>query len=93
MLKPSSTKITDFETTFDAAPVFTPEGEIIWADVRIDYILSQLTPRVTIRVPVPWNPNETLDQRRAKALRYAREADRSCLPRSRRGLAGTRDGR
>ena len=72
-LKPSTAKITEFETTFDAAPVAGPEGEVIWADVRIDYLLSGLIPRVTIRVPVPWNPNDTVDQRRSKALRCARE--------------------
>ncbi|MBA2587942.1 MAG: hypothetical protein H0U98_04880, partial [Alphaproteobacteria bacterium] len=37
--KPSTAKITDFETSFDAVPVASAEGEVIWADVRIDYIL------------------------------------------------------
>lgn len=77
--KPSTAKITDFETTFDVAPVSGPDGEVIWADVRIDYILSGLFPRVTIRVPVPWSPHETIDQRRSKALRCARELiDHAC---------------
>lgn len=77
--KPSNAKITDFETTFDATPVPGPDGEVIWADVRIDYILSGLFPRVTIRVPVPWSPYETIDQRRSKALRCARELiDHAC---------------
>lgn len=78
-LKPSTAKITEFETTFDANPVTGPDGDVIWADVRIDYILSGLFPRVTIRVPVPWNANETIDQRRAKALRCARDLiDHAC---------------
>src|SRR6201996_9115504 len=78
-LKPSTAKITEFETTFDAAPVAGPEGEVIWADVRIDYLLSGLFPRVTIRGPIPWSPNDTVDQRRSKALRCARELiDHAC---------------
>src|ERR1700712_1559032 len=51
IFKMSSVKITDFETSFDVNPVATPKGEVIWADVRIDYILASLVPRVTIRVP------------------------------------------
>lgn len=78
-LEPSTAKITDFETTFDAAPVAGPKGEIVWADVAIDYVLSGLFPRVIIRVPVPWRPNDTVDQRRSMALRCARELiDHAC---------------
>jgi hypothetical protein len=44
-LKPSLAKITDFETSFDAVPVASVEGEVIWADVRIDYLLSGLPRR------------------------------------------------
>lgn len=77
--KPSAAKITDFETTFDVAPVTGLDGEVLWADVRIDYILSGFFPRVTIRVPIPWLPYETTDQRRSKALRCARELiDHAC---------------
>lgn len=72
-LKPSTAKITDFETSFDAVPVPSPEGDVIWSDVRIDYILSGLTPSVTIRVPVPWNERETPDERKTNALRCARQ--------------------
>lgn len=78
-LKPSTAKITDFETSFDAVPVASAEGEVIWADVRIDYILLGLTPMVTIRVPVPWNAGETADERKSKALRCARQLiDHAC---------------
>ena len=78
-LVPSSAKIVDFETTFDVTPCATPVGDVIWADVRIDYELAGLTPRVTIRIPLPWNPNERPDERRARALRYARELiDHAC---------------
>src|ERR1700761_6493909 len=78
-LKPSTAKITDFETSFDAVPVASPDGEVIWADVRIDYILSELTPTVTIRVPVPWNERDTTEERKSKALRCARQLiDHAC---------------
>ena len=78
-LKPSTAKITDFETSFDAVPVASAEGEVIWADVRIDYILSGLAPTVTIRVPVPWNERDTPEDRKSKALRCARQLiDHAC---------------
>src|SRR5665213_2610118 len=78
-LKPSTAQITDFETSFDAVPVTSAEGEVIWADVRIDYILSGLTPTVTIRVPVPWNARDTPEERKSKALRCARQLiDHAC---------------
>lgn len=78
-LKPSTAKITDFETSFDAVPVASAEGDVIWADVRIDYILSDLTPTVTIRVPIPWNESETPEERKSKALRCARQLiDHAC---------------
>ena len=78
-LKPSTAKITDFETSFDAVPVASAEGDVIWADVRIDYILSGLTPTVTIRVPVPWNERDTPEERKSKALRCARRLiDHAC---------------
>lgn len=78
-LKPSTAKITDFETSFDAVPVASAEGDVIWADVRIDYILSGLTPTVTIRVPVPWNEGDTPEERKSKALRCARQLiDHAC---------------
>jgi hypothetical protein len=78
-LKPSTAKITDFETSFDAVPVASAEGDIIWADVRIDYILSGLAPTVTIRVPVPWNERDTPEERKSKALRCARQLiDHAC---------------
>jgi hypothetical protein len=79
MAKLAAAKITDFETSFDAVPVSTPDGEVIWADVRIDYILSGLTPCVTIRVPVPWSEQDGVDERKSKALRCARQLiDHAC---------------
>jgi hypothetical protein len=78
-LKPASAKITDFETSFDAVPVASADGEIVWADVRIAYILSGLAPSVTIRVPVPWDERDTPEARKAKALRCARQLiDHAC---------------
>jgi len=71
--------IVDFETSFDTQPVLSPEGEVVWADLRIDYILAGLTPTVTIRVPVPWDSRESVETRKSKALRCARELiDHAC---------------
>jgi hypothetical protein len=79
VLRPSTAKITDFETSFDAVPMPSTEGDVIWADIRIDYVLSGLTPTVTIRVPVPWNESDTADERKSKALRCARQLiDHAC---------------
>jgi hypothetical protein len=78
-LKPATAKVTDFETSFDALPIATPDGEVLWADVRIDYILSGLKPCVTIRVPVPWSERDTVEERKASALRCARQLiDHAC---------------
>jgi hypothetical protein len=79
VLKPQTAKITEFETSFDAIPVPSPEGEVIWADVRIEYTLAGLTPTVTIRVPVPWSSGEMPEGRKAKALNCARQLiDHAC---------------
>jgi hypothetical protein len=44
-----------------------------------DYILSGLTPTVTIRVPVPWNQRDTPEERKSKASRCARQLiDHAC---------------
>jgi hypothetical protein len=52
---------------------------IAWADVQITYMLSDLAPIVTIRVPVPWNDSETLGERKGRALRSARQLiDHAC---------------
>ena len=72
-------KIVDFETSFEAAPVITQDCEMIWADVRIVYTSSGVEPTVTIRVPVPWEANQTAEQRKSAALRIARELiDHAC---------------
>lgn len=79
MPKPAAPKITDFETAFDAVPVATVSGDVIWADIRIDYLLSGLTPSVVIRVPVPWRESDTVEERKGRALRCARELiDHAC---------------
>jgi nucleotide-binding universal stress UspA family protein len=72
-------RIVDFETSFEAAHVITQNGEVIWAEVRIVYTSSGVEPSVTIRVPVPWEANQTAGQRKAAALRAARELiDHAC---------------
>jgi hypothetical protein len=78
-IKPATAKITDFETCFDVAPIASAEGPVIWAEVRIDYVLAGLKPSVTIRVPVPWTENETGEARKGRALRCARQLiDHAC---------------
>jgi len=78
-LKPETAKITDLKTTFDAVPVTSAEGRVIWADVWIDYALSGLAPTVTIRVPIPWNERDTPEERKEMALHCARQLiDHAC---------------
>jgi hypothetical protein len=79
-LKPATATIVDFETTFDAVPIPSAAGDVIWAEVRIEYRLSGLAPTLTIRVPMPWKAQETPDERKTKALRCARQLiDHACL--------------
>jgi hypothetical protein len=48
--------------------------------VRIDYLLSGLTPMVTIRVPVPWRDGVSAEARKSHALRCARDLiDHACM--------------
>ena len=78
--KPAAAKILDFETTLDVSPVPSADGEVIWADVRIEYILSDLKPTVTIRLPIPWREQDSPEERKAQALRFARQLiDHACL--------------
>jgi len=72
-IKPSTAKVIDLDAAFDAAPIETAEGLAIWATVTIEYALAGLRPTVSIRVPVPWNENESHDRRRSQALRCARQ--------------------
>src|ERR1700761_2347729 len=72
-------RIIDFETSSDAQPVMTAGGEVVWSDVRIDYVLAGLNPTVTIRVPVPWDASESAESRKSKTLRCARQLiDHAC---------------
>jgi hypothetical protein len=76
---PDSVLVTDLDTAFDAAPTDGPEGPVLWATVKIEYVLSGLIPLVTIRVPVPYDPDEPEERRRGKALRCARQLiDHAC---------------
>lgn len=72
-LKPATAKIIDLDTTVDVVPVESREGPIVWATVKMEYTLAGLTPLVTICVPVPWKDSDTQDERRAQALRCARQ--------------------
>ena len=53
VLKLSTAKVTDLDAAFDAAPVETADGPIIWATVTIEYAISGLSPALSIKVPVP----------------------------------------
>lgn len=78
-LKPSAARVIDLETMFDSDPQDSVEGPVIWATVKIVYALQGLSPALTIRVPVPWNAQESPAQRRAQALRSARQLiDHAC---------------
>jgi hypothetical protein len=72
-IKPASAKIVDLDTAFDAAPVQSAEGPLVWATVTMRYALQDLSPSVTVRVPVPCKEQESADQRRDHALRCARQ--------------------
>jgi hypothetical protein len=72
-LKPATAKIIDLDTTVEVVPVESREGPIVWATVKMEYTLAGLTPQVTICVPVPWKESDTQDERRAQALRCARQ--------------------
>ena len=72
-IKPASAKIIDLDAAFDAAPVQSAEGPLVWATVTIRYALHDLSPSVTVRVPVPCKEQESAAQRRDQALRCARQ--------------------
>jgi hypothetical protein len=77
--KPDSVLVTDLDTAFDAVPVEGPEGLVLWATVKIEYVMAGLIPVVTIRAPVLYDPDEPEDRRRSKALRCARQLiDHTC---------------
>ena len=71
-LKPSAAKVTDLTTRFEALPVETEIGPVIWADIEITYTLAGLLPTVDIRVPIPFKAGETDADRKREALRNAR---------------------
>src|SRR3954465_4207131 len=78
-LKITSARVVNIETSLDAVPVDTPAGAVQWAMVTIDYTLAGLAPRVTIRVPLAWEPDQSPEQRGAAALRHARQLiDHAC---------------
>jgi hypothetical protein len=78
-IKPATAKLIDLKTVLDPEPVPSREGPIVWATVTMEYTLAGLAPTVTISVPVPWLADETADERRAQALRAARQLiDHAC---------------
>jgi len=71
-LKPNSAKVVDVETSLDAVPVDTAVGPVLWATVRLDYLLAGMSPRLDIRVPIPYGAEQTDAERTRQALRNAR---------------------
>lgn len=72
-------KVTDLEISFEAVPVQSAAGMMVWAEVQIAYTLSDLEPIVSIRVPIPWNDGDTPAERKGRTLRYARHLiDHAC---------------
>lgn len=71
-IKPDSAKVIDLSTRFETLPVDTEVGPVLWADVEITYTLVGLTPTVDIRVPVPFEKDDSDAQRKSQALRNAR---------------------
>jgi hypothetical protein len=71
-LKPNRAKVVDIETSLDAVPVETAVGPVLWATVRLDYVLAGMSPRLDIRVPIPYEAEQTDAERARQALRNAR---------------------
>lgn len=73
-------KIVDLVTQLESEPVTTAAGPVLWANVEILYTSESLTPRVSIRVPLPWSESDTEPQRKDLALRFARQLiDHACV--------------
>ena len=72
-------KIVDLTTTLDARPKLTASGVVLWASVELVYASPGASPKVTIRVPLPWSPEESEAERSHLALRAARQLiDHAC---------------
>jgi hypothetical protein len=65
-------KITDLITTVDSEIFASPAGPMVWGAIEIAYISEGLRPQIIIKVPVPVVASQTDEQRRAEALRRAR---------------------
>jgi hypothetical protein len=73
-------KIVDLTTTLDARPKLTASGVVLWASVELVYASPGASPKVTIRVPLPWSPEESEAERSHLALRAARQLiDHACV--------------
>ena len=71
-IKPSTAKLVEMQTRLDPEAVPSSVGPVLWATVRLDYVLAGLSPSMTIRVPVAWDKAQTEEERAAHALRNAR---------------------
>jgi hypothetical protein len=73
-------KITDLVTTVDVEVFNSPVGPMVWGTVEISYVSDGLRPQIIIKVPIPVVASQTDLQRRAEALRRARNLiDHACV--------------
>jgi hypothetical protein len=78
-LKPQSAQVVGLTTSIDPEAVSTGLGPVVWATVRIDYMLAGLSPSVAIRVPIAVEAGQGEGECRAQALRNARALiDHAC---------------
>jgi hypothetical protein len=72
-------QVSDPSVSFDAEPVATPGGPVLWATVNITYLSEGTAPSVSIRVPLPWSGRDSAEEQKSEALRRARQLiDHAC---------------
>jgi len=77
--KLTRSKIIDLVTTIDCEVVTSALGPMVWGTVEIRYTSEGIEPLVTIKVPVPLVAMQSDAERRAEALRRARNLiDHAC---------------
>ena len=71
-LNPAAAKVTEIQVSWDAAPVAGADGPVFWATVEIHYVLQDLRPHLSIRVPVASDRDIGSESCRRQALQSAR---------------------
>ncbi len=78
-VKLGSAKIVDLSVSCEEAPVQLTSGAVLWASVTVTYAASGLLPSLRVRLPITWNENDTVEERKFLALRGARQLiDHAC---------------